>query len=95
LGQGLNALIPPKKNHDSSDLEDKINQKVNESISHFPQELKEQFPLPNLRENFQKTYKTIIKTSVTIVNEKVEVKKSEMRNLKSSRFSKVKIKFFK
>jgi len=75
LGQGLNALIPPKKNHDSSDLEDKINQKVNESISHFPQELKEQFPLPNLRENFQKDLQDNNQASVTIVNEKVEVKK--------------------
>ncbi len=75
LGQGLNALIPPQKNHDSSDLEEKINQKVNESISHFPQELKEQFSLHNLRKDFQKDLQDNNQSNIAFVDKKVDTGK--------------------
>lgn len=52
LGQGLNALIPNKKQN-SSDLEERINHKINESISNFPSDLINQKPLENLSENFK------------------------------------------
>jgi len=76
LGQGLNALIPPKK-HQSSDklkidpeqsrtgqnssqLEERINHKVNESVSHFPSDLMNPKPLENLREDFKADFKAEI-----------------------------------
>ena len=88
LGQGLNALIPPKKNNpeqfgpeqfgpeltaegltaegrsrrdqNSSQLEERINHKVNESVSHFPSDLIAQKPLENLREDFKADFKAEI-----------------------------------
>ena len=59
LGQGLNALIPPKKQN-SSQLEERINHKVNESVSHFPSDLITQKPLENLREDFKADFKAEI-----------------------------------
>ena len=93
LGQGLNALIPPKKlypeqfgpeqfgpeqfgpeltaegltaegqsrrDQNSSQLEERINHKVNESVSHFPSDLIAQKPLENLREDFKEDFKAEI-----------------------------------
>ncbi len=78
LGQGLNALIPPKKlypeqfgpeltaegrsrrDQNSSQLEERINNKVNESVSHFPSDLIAQKPLENLREDFKADFKAEI-----------------------------------
>ncbi|MFA5392512.1 MAG: ParB/RepB/Spo0J family partition protein [Candidatus Paceibacterota bacterium] len=70
LGQGLNALIPPKKlypeltvegksrtGQNASQLEERINHKVNESVSHFPSDLIAQKPLENLREDFKADFK--------------------------------------
>jgi ParB family chromosome partitioning protein len=65
LGQGLNALIPPKKNNpersrrdqNSSQLEERINHKVNESVSHFPSDLMNPKPLENLRADFKADFK--------------------------------------
>ena len=59
LGQGLNALIPPKKQN-SSQLEERINHKVNESVSHFPSDLMNPKPLENLREDFKADFKAEI-----------------------------------
>jgi len=68
LGQGLNALIPPKKlypeqsrrDQNSSQLEERINHKVNESVSHFPSDLMNPKPLENLREDFKADFKAEI-----------------------------------
>ena len=60
LGQGLNALIPPKKHQNSSQLEERINHKVNESVSHFPSDLMNPKPLENLREDFKVDFKAEI-----------------------------------
>jgi len=75
LGQGLNALIPPKKlypeqfgpeltaegrsrrDQNSFQLEERINHKVNESVSHFPSDLMNPKPLENLREDFKADFK--------------------------------------
>jgi len=56
LGQGLNALIPPKKQNPSQ-LEDRINHKVNETVSHYPSDLITQKPLANLRDDFKADFK--------------------------------------
>ncbi|MGC8651364.1 MAG: ParB/RepB/Spo0J family partition protein [Minisyncoccia bacterium] len=72
LGQGLNALIPNKKQN-SSQLEDRINHKVNESVSHFPSDLREQKSLGKLRDDFkndfERDFKTEILTSVGMTND--------------------------
>jgi ParB family chromosome partitioning protein len=60
LGQGLNALIPPKKHQNSSQLEERINHKVNESVSHFPSDLMNPKPLENLRADFKADFKAEI-----------------------------------
>ena len=38
LGQGINALIPPKNNQEPSEgaLEEKISEKLNSTFSNFP-----------------------------------------------------------
>ena len=56
LGQGLNALIPPKQNNHQAQLENRINHKINETVSNYPTELVNQQPLENLREDFQKDF---------------------------------------
>jgi len=67
LGQGLNALIPPKKHQNSSQLEERINHKVNESVSHFPSDLMNPKPLENLREDFKADFKAEITPEKTNV----------------------------
>lgn len=59
LGQGVNALIPPKKQN-SSPLEERINHKINESVSRFPSDLLTQKPLENLREDFKADFQAEI-----------------------------------
>lgn len=65
LGQGLSALIPPKKlypernrRENPSQLEERINHKVNETVSHYPSDLITQKPLANLREDFKADFKS-------------------------------------
>ena len=60
LGQGINALIPPKNNQEPSEgaLEEKISEKLNNTFSNFPQDLTP--PLNSIkkdfREDFQQAY---------------------------------------
>ena len=61
LGQGLNALIPPKQNNHQAQLENRINHKINETVSNYPTELVNQQPLENLREDFQKDFEKDLK----------------------------------
>jgi len=56
LGQGINALIPPKNNQEPSEvaLEEKISEKLNNAFSNFPQDLTP--PLNSMREDFQEDF---------------------------------------
>ena len=56
LGQGINALIPPKNNQEPSEvaLEEKISEKLNNTFSNFPQDLTP--PLNSMREDFQEDF---------------------------------------
>jgi len=56
LGQGINALIPPKNNQEPSEvaLEEKISEKLNNAFSNFPQDLTP--PLNSIKKDFQEDF---------------------------------------
>jgi len=56
LGQGINALIPPKNNQEPSEvaLEEKISEKLNNAFSNFPQDLTP--PLNFIKKDFQEDF---------------------------------------
>jgi len=56
LGQGINALIPPKNNQEPSEvaLEEKISEKLNNAFSDFPQDLTP--PLNSIKKDFQEDF---------------------------------------
>ena len=56
LGQGINALIPPKNNQEPSEvaLEEKISEKLNNTFSNFPQDLTP--PLNSIKKDFQEDF---------------------------------------
>jgi len=56
LGQGINALIPPRNNQEPSEgaLEEKISEKLNDTFSNFPQDLTP--PLNSIKKDFQEDF---------------------------------------
>ena len=59
LGQGINALIPPKNNQEPSEvaLEEKISEKLNNAFSNFPQDLTS--PLNSIKKDFQEDFQQV------------------------------------
>jgi len=83
LGQGINALIPPKNNQEPSEvaLEEKISEKLNNAFSNFPQDLTPplNFIKKDFQEDFQKahTKEDLISSDISGVQETIpEITKS-------------------